>query len=347
MKHLRIVLAILVLASIAGVYYTLEVQGREQTDDAQFEAYIVPVSARVTGYVKKLDVRDNETVREGQTLLTIDPTDYQIAVDSAKAALAAAEAQYDAAMQNLAVTKVSAPSGLAAAEAAVTAAKADLARAIKDAARNRRLKNVSATERQIDQTNTAEKVAAANLEAAEARLKSAETSPETIAASDAQTRMLLAEVNGRKAALAAAEQNLSYTQIVAPLDGKITARTVEPGMLVEPGQALLSVSNPQLWVVANFKETQLADMRVGQPVKIDVDAYPGLRLTGRVDSIQAGTGARLSLFPPENATGNFVKVVQRVPVKIVLDNPPPADLSVAPGMSVEVTVRVDGGTVGK
>ncbi len=340
MKHLRILFVLLALAVGGAIYYTQYVQGKEETDDARFNAYIVPVSARVTGYVKKLAVRDNERVRAGQTLLIIDPADYQIRVDSAKAALAAAEAQYDQAAQRLAVTKVSAPSSVTAAEAEVAAAKADLARAIKDAARNRRLKNVSATERQIDQTNTEEKVAAANLEAAEARLRSAETSPEAIAASDAETRMLLALVNERKAALAAAAQNLSYTRVVAPMDGKITARTVEEGALVEPGQALMAVSNPYLWVVADFKETQLTDMRVGQSVEIHVDAYPNLRLTGKIDSIQAATGSRMSLFPPENATGNFVKVVQRVPVKIVLDSQPPADLAVVPGMSVEATVYV-------
>ncbi len=339
-KHLRIILVLLVLAAAGSFYYTHYVHGKEETDDARFDAYIVPISAHVTGYVKKLAVRDNEEVRTGQTLLTIDPTDYQIAVDSAKAALAAAQAQYDQAMKRLAVTKVTAPSSVAAAEASVAAAKADLARAIKDAARNRRLKDVSATAREIDKTNTEEKVAAANLEAAEARLRTAETSPEAIAASDAATRMLLAEVNERKAALEAAERNLAYTTVTAPMDGKVTARTVVTGALVQPGQALMAISNPRLWVTADFKETQLTDMRVGQRVDIHVDAYPDLRLTGKIDSIQAATGSRMSLFPPENATGNFVKVVQRVPVKIDIDSGLDPKLALPLGLSVEPTIHL-------
>ncbi len=340
-KHLRIALALLVLVAAGSLYYTQYVQGKEETDDARLDAYIVPISAHVTGYVKQLAVRDNAGVKTGQTLLIIDPTDYRIAVDSAKAALAAAEAQYDQAAQRLAVTKVTAPSSVTAAEATVTAAKADLARAIKDAARNRRLKNVSATAREIDRTNMEEKVAAANLEAAEARLRTAETSPEALAASSAATRMLLAEVTERKAALEAAERNLSYTTVTAPMAGKVTARTVVAGALVQPGQALMAISHPHLWVTADFKETQLTGMRVGQRADIHVDAYPDLHLTGKVDSVQAATGARMSLFPPENATGNFVKVVQRVPVKIVLDRQPPENMAVVPGMSVEVTVHVN------
>lgn len=340
MKKFRIVLIVMILAVLAGIYYLLEVQGKESTDDARFDAFIVPISAKVTGYVKELHVADNQVVKAGDPLLEIDPVDYQIAVDKAQAALDAAVAQYEQATQNLAATKVSAPSTVDAAKAAVAAAQADLDRANRDAKRNRDLKGVTASAREIEQTNAAQKMAEAHLQQTEAELKSAETATQTIASADAGTRMLAAQVDEKKAELATAKENLANTKIVAPMEGKITSRTVEAGALVQPGQALMAISSPNLWVVADFKETQLQHMQVGQPVNIHVDAFPHLNLTGKVDSIQAGTGARLSLFPPENATGNFVKVVQRVPVKVVLDQQPDTGLALAPGMSVEATVLV-------
>jgi len=340
MKKIKILLLIAVLCIAGAVYYKLNIEGKETTDDARFDAYIVPISAKVSGYVKELDVRDNQQVKTGDTLLVINPVDYQIAVDKAQAALEAAQAQYQQATENLAATKVSAPSSVEAAKAAVAAAQADLANAAKDAERNRKLKNVTASARAIDQTNTAEQVARAKLEQAQAQLKSAETAEQTIGGADAQVRMLAAQIDEKKAELATAKENLDDTKITAPMDGKITSRTVESGAYVQPGQALMAISNPGLWVVADFKETQLEHIRVGQPVDVKVDAFPHLRLHGKVDSIQAGTGARLSLFPPENATGNFVKVVQRVPVKIVLDDQPDENLALAPGMSVEATVHI-------
>ena len=340
MNKIKILLFILVLCAAAGAYYILYVAGKETTDDARFDSYIVPISAKVSGYVKELNITDNQSVKTGDPLLAINPIDYQITVDKAQAALEAAEAQYQQATENLAATKVSAPSSVDAAKAAVAAAQADLDNAIKDAARNRKLKGITASAREIDQTNTAEQTAKARLDQAQAQLKSAETSTQTIAGADAGTRMLAAQVDGKKAELATAKENLDNTKITAPMDGKITSRTVEAGAYVQPGQALMAISSPDLWVVADFKETQLEHIRVGQPVEIKIDAFPHLVLHGKVDSLQAGTGARLSLFPPENATGNFVKVVQRVPVKITLDEQPDASFALAPGMSVEATVLV-------
>jgi membrane fusion protein (multidrug efflux system) len=339
-NYLKIILALIVLGICAGFYYVLEIAGKETTDDARFDSFIVPISAKVSGYVKVLNVQDNQMIKTGDPLLEVNPVDYQIAVDKAQAALEAAEAQYRQASENLSVTKVSAPSSVDAAKAAVAAAQADLDNAVKTAERNRKLKGVIASAREIDQSNSAEKMAQARLEQAQAQLKSAETSTQTIAGADAGTRMLLAQVEERKAELATANENIDNTKITAPMDGKVTSRSVETGAYVQPGQALMAISNPNLWVVADFKETQLEHMRVGQPVDIHVDTFPHLHLTGKIDSIQAGTGARLSLFPPENATGNFVKVVQRVPVKIDLDQQPDAALALVPGMSVEATVRV-------
>ena len=340
MKKVNLILFVLALCVAGTLYYKLTVEGKETTDDARFDAYIVPISAKVSGYVKELNVQDNQSVKAGDLLLEINPVDYQITVDKAQAALEAAEAQYQQATENLTATKVSAPSSVAAAKAAVAAAQADLDNASKDAARNRKLKGVTASAREIDQTNTAEQMARARLEQAQAQLKTAETSTQTIAGADAGTRMLAAQVGVKKAELATAKENLGNTKVTAPAAGKITSRTVENGAYVQPGQALMAISSPDLWVVADFKETQLGRIKIGQPVEVKVDAFSHLVLHGKVDSIQAGTGARLSLFPPENATGNFVKVVQRVPVKIILDNQPDASLALAPGMSVEATVLV-------
>jgi len=286
MKKVKIILALLVLAVLGGIYYILFVAGKETTDDARFDSYIVPISAKVSGYVKVLNVKDNQVVRAGDPLLEIDPVDYQIAVDKAQSALEAAEAQYQQATENLAVTKVSAPSSVDAAKAAVASAKADLENANKDAERNRKLKGVTASARQIDQTNTAAQMAKARLDQAEATLTSAETSTQTIAGADAGTRMLAAQVDEKKAELATAKENLADTKIIAPMDGKVTSRTVEGGAYVQPGQALMAISSPQLWVVADFKETQLEHMRVGQPVELHTDAFPHLHLTGKIDSVR-------------------------------------------------------------
>jgi membrane fusion protein (multidrug efflux system) len=340
MKKVKILLFVIVLAVAGAAYYLAYIKGKETTDDARFDSYIVPISAKVSGYVKELKIEDNQSVKTGDLLLQIDPTDYQIVVDKAQATLEAAQAQYQQATENLTATKVSAPSSLAAAQAAVAGAQADLDNATKDAARNRKLKGVTASAREIDQTNTAEQVARAKLQEAQAQLKGAETTEQTIGSADAQTRMLAAQVDEKKAELATAKENLDNTKITAPMDGKITERTVETGAYIQPGQALLAISNANLWVVADFKETQLEHIRVGQMVDIKIDAFPKLTLHGKIDSLQAGTGARLSLFPPENATGNFVKVVQRVPVKINLDQQPDASYALAPGMSVEATVHV-------
>ena len=175
---------------------------------------------------------------------------------------------------------------------------------------------------------------------AEGRLQEAQAGPEQVRSRQSDVRALQAQTEQQKAAVQLAELNLSYTRIVAPDSGYVTRKAVQPGNFVQTGQALMALVSDRVWVVANFKETQLAHMRPGQPVDLRIDAYPGEKLRGRVDSIQAGSGARFSLLPPENATGNYVKVVQRVPVKIVFVEPPPASIKIGPGMSVAPRVRV-------
>ncbi|MFB3777538.1 MAG: HlyD family secretion protein [Bryobacteraceae bacterium] len=206
---------------------------------------------------------------------------------------------------------------------------------------------VAAAEAQLAQaravrisTQASLRIAEKQIAQAEARLKEAQAGPQQVRARESDVRSLRAQVEQQRAAVEQAQLNLSYTRIVAPDSGYITRKSVQPGNFVQVGQALLALVSDRTWVVANFKETQLEHMRPGQPVDVRIDAYPDQRLRGRVESIQAGSGARFSLLPPENASGNYVKVVQRVPVKIVFDQAPPAGLKLGPGMSVVPKVRV-------
>jgi membrane fusion protein (multidrug efflux system) len=262
------------------------------------------------------------------------------------------------------------------AEARVTAAEAEAARAAPDAARYRALFAKDEVSKQtLDRAETDAHSTAANAEAArqsvagakaqlaqakaaqastlatlhqteqqvrqaEGRLKEAQSAPQQVRVRESDARAVRAQAEQQQAAVREAELNLSYTHIYAPDSGVVTRKSVQPGNFVQVGQALMAIVSDRLWVVANFKETQLTHMRPGQPVRIHIDAYPQLKLQGRVDSVQSGTGARFSLMPPENATGNYVKVVQRVPVKIVFVEPPPAEYRIGPGMSVDPQVKV-------
>lgn len=296
-----------------------------------------------------------------------------------EAALAAARDQVgvlEARLAQEAAGVRAAEAGLQQAEARQTAAEAENRRAADDVVRYRTLYQKDEVSRQLlDRAETDARSSTANLEAAkqvvasaraqlsqansghaaslaalslankqvrqaEGRLHEAQSAPQQLRVRQSDLQSARAQQEQQAAAVKQAELNLSYTKIYAPDSGYITKKSVEPGNFVQAGQALLAIVSDRLWVVANFKETQLRRMRPGQSAKIKVDAYPQMDLRGRVDSIQSGTGARFSLIPPENATGNYVKVVQRVPVKIVLVEPPPAAFRVGPGMSVEPKVRV-------
>jgi membrane fusion protein (multidrug efflux system) len=204
-----------------------------------------------------------------------------------------------------------------------------------------RLSSEARSQEQLDQAVANEKAMRSNLEDAQAKLHSAQTAPKVIAQAEADRNKLDAQVKQAEADLAQAEIDLANTKIIAPIDGRITKRSVEHGNYVQPGEDLGSLVGNDLWVVADFKETQLRRMHPGQPVSIKIDAYPDTVFTGKVDSIQSGTGAFFSAFPPENATGNFVKIVQRVPVKIVFDPAPDAALALGPGMSIVPTVNTE------
>ena len=329
-----ILFLVILLLAIGSAGYIFLHRGEEDTDDAAIDGRTMTISPKVAGYVKTLNINDNQVVKAGDVLLEIDQTDYINKRDHAAAALAAAKAAASASRSDAETTNVSAPSNLDAAKAQVDSAAANLVKATNDLERMKRLSNEARSQEQLDQAVANEKAMASSLEDAKAKLRTAETAPKAIASAEAQSDKLDAEVKQAEADLAQAESDLANTKIVSPIDGRITKRGVELGNYVQPGQQLGSLVGTDLWVTANFKETQLQHIRPGQRVKIRIDAYPKLDLEGKVDSIQAGTGGFFSAFPPENATGNFVKIVQRVPVKITFDHVADPAVTLGPGMSV-------------
>jgi membrane fusion protein (multidrug efflux system) len=337
-SKLGIALVIALVAALGiGAYIFLH-WGEVSTDDAALDGRLVSLSSNVAGYVKVLNIDDNQRVKEGDVLLEIDPADYIIRRDKAQAALDAAIAAASASHTNAETTTVSAPSNLDAATAQVASAEANWDKAVSDLKRMQRLSNEARSQEQLEQAAAVEKAASANLEDARAKLRTAQTAPQAIAAAQADSDELAAKVKQAEADLAQAEKDLRDTKVLAPMDGRITRRGVEKGDYVQTGQQLGSLVGNEIWITANFKENQLKHMEPGQHVTVTVDAFPKLKLDAKVDSIQSGTGARFSAFPPENATGNFVKIVQRVPVKIVLDQQPDPQLALGPGMSVVPTV---------
>jgi membrane fusion protein (multidrug efflux system) len=298
-----VVFLVIVPTGIIFHYYL----SRESTDDAFITGHIISISARVSGYVDKVLVSDNQSVEQGDVLVQLDGLDYKVALDTAQAKLSAAQASESQSR----------------AQADMATIEAD--RAERDYNRYKQLYDANAgiTQQQLDNVSAAAKAARAQLDAAKALVTAAQ-----------------AKVAESKAAVEQAELNLSYTRVIAPQAGRITKKSVEPGEHISTGQPLLAVVPSEVWVVANFKETQLRYMKPGQQVSIKVDAFSGRTFKGHIDSIQAGTGSVFSLLPPENATGNYIKVVQRVPVKILFDEDPNNLKALSPGMSVIPVVKV-------
>ena len=327
-------LVAVVIGVAAGVvYYTWYIAPFESTDNASIEGHVTPIAPQVSGRVARLLIRDNQEVRQGDVLLEIDPRDYEARLAQARAGLAAARGRFEQANAQLSVEQAMEEQ----AKANVIAAEAEASRAQAELKRYQSVESRAVSRSQVDAAEAQARSSAAQAEVAHAK---ALGTGAQVGLSRAGILTATADIQQSEAALRQAELNLSYTKITAPGDGRITRRSVEQGAFVQPGQALLALVPHEYWVVANFKETQLAHMRVGQPVQIKVDAYPDRKFSGKVESIQSGAGARFSMFPPENATGNFIKVVQRVPVKIVFDTAPDAQLTLGPGISVEPTVRV-------
>jgi len=394
--RIRILVVVVIVAGAGLTAWWWTTRGRESTDDAQVDARITPVAARVGGTVLRVRVADNQAVEEGAVLVELDPGDYQIALERSRAELATAEAEATAASANVPITATTSSSGLrsaqggvdqsvaaieeaqhnvAASEARLASMQArlvgDEAEAVRDEKNSERLKGllakdevsqqqydaavaeaassraaVAMTKAQVREAELAVQVARSRVgqarvaqERADADLQTAKTGPEQVTATRARALSAAARVKQAQVAVSRAELDLERTTVRAPATGIVSRKVAEPGQVVQPGQPLMAlVPLDQVWVTANFKETQLEGMRVGQLVSVEVDAYGGRRFTGKVQSIAAATGSRFSLLPPENASGNFVKVVQRVPVKIVLDGAQDPEHLLRPGMSVTPTV---------
>jgi membrane fusion protein (multidrug efflux system) len=325
--------ATLIVALAAGVYYFWFVLPFESTDNAFIEGNVIPMASQVPGRVAELLVKDNQAVKQGDVILKIDPRDYEASLAQASADLAAANSRVEQAKAQVNASEAK----VTQAQATVVAADAENQRAADDLKRYQSVDSTAVSKSAFDLAQSQARTASANLEAARSQAKAAEAD---VALSTAGVATASAAVQQAEARLQQAELNLSYTQVTAPEDGRVTRRVVEQGAYIQPGQALMAIVPRRYWVIANFKETQLTHMRIGQPVEVIVDAYPDHKLKGHIESIQSGAGARFSLFPPENATGNYIKVVQRVPVKILLDDMPGNDLALGPGMSVVPKVRV-------
>ncbi|WP_426442918.1 efflux RND transporter periplasmic adaptor subunit [Bradyrhizobium genosp. P] len=331
---------ILVLLLIGGIYYWLSNRNIESTDDAYTDGRAITIAPQVSGVVVTLDVTDNQFVKQGQALIHIDPRQYRIDREQAEGALATAQAQYRGQQFGLEIAKKNFPAQLEQAQAQLANAKASREKAQADFERQKALPKPATSQQEVDAADAALKQAEAQVALADAQVTQNSPVTQRIGETDAQVGQLKGQVEQAQARLDQADLNLSWATVVAPQDGWITKRNVEKGTYVAPGQQVFSIVAPEVWITANFKESQLADMRPGQHVAIKVDAYPNLRLEGHVDSIQLGSGSKFTAFPPENATGNFIKIVQRVPVKIVIDKGLDPNIPLPLGISVEPTVAV-------
>jgi len=395
-KRIRIAIVAVVIVVLGASVWLWATAGRETTDDAQVDAHVTPVAARVGGTVIEVPVKENQQVEAGTVLVVIDPRDYQVALEKARAEVATAEADAAAARVNIPITSTAATGNvsnarggveqaeagidtaqrgieaatarLATAQARQREAEANAARTAKDVERFKGLlakdeiaqQQYDAAVAAADAARAAADSAKAQVQEAQAgisvaqsqlmqaraghtqaaaQLQTAQTAPEQVAAQRARASSADARVLQQRAALQQAELNVQYTTVKAPMKGIVSKKGVEVGQVIQPGQPLMTIIPlEEVWVTANFKETQLESMRPGQPAVIEVDAYGGRDFKAHVESLAAATGSRFSLLPPENATGNFVKVVQRVPVRIVLDEKQDAAQLLRPGMSVTAKV---------
>lgn len=335
-----VLLLIFLAAVLVGAGYWYLTRNQETTDDAYTDGNAVMVAPQVSGSVVALDVTDNQHVVAGQELMRIDPSSYQAVRDAAAGTLAVAKAQLADARARLDSVRITAPARQAQAQAQLSAAQAEQFKAQADLRRQRNLPKQATTQQALDDAAAAMRAADAQVAQAQANLRSAETVKQAIAQAEAQVHQLEGQVELAKAHLEKAKLDLDSAVVRAPQAGWVTKRNVNQGNYVTVGEAVMSLVTSQVWVTANFKEDQLARMRRGQKVDISVDAYPSLHLTGHVDSIQLGSGSRFSAFPVENATGNFVKVVQRVPVKIVIDSGLDPNIPLPLGLSVVPTVHL-------
>ncbi|WP_313652567.1 HlyD family secretion protein [Pantoea sp.] len=340
-KPLIILAIVVVIMLIVGFWFWFANRNLETTDDAFTEGDAVTIAPKASGYVVKLLVKDNQRVKKGDLLVEIDPSDNRAQREQAQAQLGLAIAQLHQAQAQLALSRVQYPAQRDQALADQAKAEANLLNAQADYRRQRGVDPRATSQRNIDSASAQLRSAQAQLQSAKAQVEVASQVALQIRQQETNVEARQQQVEQAKAQLSTADLNLSYTQVRAPYDGFVTKRNVQLGTLVQAGSSLFSLVSPDIWVTANFKESQLERMNPGDKVKISVDAWPDMKLEGHVDSIQMGSGSRFSTFPSENATGNYVKIVQRVPVKIVIDkgldpnHPLPLGLSVEPEVTVE------------
>jgi len=330
-----------------GIALLVDVFTRESTDDAFIAGHIVSIAPRIDGQVSAVHVLDNQLVCSNDLLVEIDPSDYAITVAQKEAAAVSQEANFRTLvaayeLMEAKVTTAEATARKAKADADAAGATAKWAQLDFDRAQDLRKEN-TVSQRELDSAQTAKTKAQADwksaLENVDEELSKVDEARKQLATVFAQKDMAFSQLNESQTNVASAKLKLSYTQLFAPADGRVTRKAVEPGDYLTASQQIMSLVPVEVWVVANFKESQLKRMKPGQPATVEIDALGGRKFNAKVESIQAGSGAAFSLLPPENATGNFVKVVQRVPVKILFDEPLPADKVIGPGLSVTPSVQ--------
>lgn len=350
-KFIIIIASLVLLGFAYGSYKYIHSLSHEGTDDAQIEKNMNPIIPRVSGYVSKVFIKDNDFVKKGDTLFTIDKMDYQLKIDEATANLAAAEGNFEVSKADinsvLASISVS-DANVKSAGGNIETAKIRLGRLTSDYNRyNNLYQSHTITKQQYEQALAAKQEAESEVRILQQQQKASAFQKSVIVAkskaSDKQTDVAAANIKRAKALLDSAKLNLTYTAVTAAIDGQVSKIDIQPGQLVQPGQSLFYIiNNNEAWVVANFKETQLNKMVTGQKVTIKVDAYPDYDFNGTVTSFSPATGARFSILPPDNATGNFVKTIQRLPVKISIDADNDAEKIklLRPGMNVDVDVHI-------
>lgn len=324
---------VFVVLLIWGGKTVLNYSRYEDTNDAQIDEYINPITARVNGYVKAVRYVENQEVKKGDTLVVIDNGDYAVQQDEAAASLLNARAQVAVLESNVQTANTTAAAG----KSKIAAAKAKLWKQQAEYDRYKKLFDVeSATRQQLETTQSNLEVAQAEYQAVKEDYAAALSKANDV---KAQSEVLNSEIARRKAVLKRNDLNASYTVILAPYNGKMGRRTIQPGQLIQSGQTIAYIVDRDAgkWVIANFKETQIGKMHVGEPVAVKVDAFPDTAFQGKIESLSAATGARFSLLPPDNSTGNFVKIAQRIPVRIRLEGSGLQSLNA--GMSVTVQVR--------
>lgn len=350
-KFIIVLLTLILVGGSYGTYKYLHSLAHELTDDAQIEKKMNPIIPRVSGYVDKVYVKDNDFVKKGDTLFTIDQRDFKIKIEEANAALVAAEGGFEVSKADISGALASvavSDANIQSAGGNIDAANIRLGRLTSDFNRyNNLYKNHSITKQQYEQALAAKQEAETQVRILQQQQKASSFQKSVIEAkskvSNKQTEVAAANIKKAQAQLDAAKLNLTYTVVTAAIDGQVSKVDIQPGQLVQAGQSLFQIiNNASAWVIANFKETQLNKMVEGQKVTIKVDAYPDYDFQGTITSFSPATGARFSLLPPDNATGNFVKTIQRLPVKISLDatNDPEKIKLLRPGMNVDVDVHL-------